>query len=278
MGPVHGIDRRQFVGTLVASAAGGLPALALPTRAMGAQGRLPPSNVTLPITAASFPPSVLPVGGGRIEFWARLLHVEGAISGGGYDPHFFQLVDPTTNFHTTYHLGFNSNDGAGNGGLVGVVGQSFLGGSGLSSDWTYEDIFGAGETIRWHYYSFQWNEAWPGVRKFSIYVDGALNTTRWHALADQTFPPVSQGTFNLISTAGPARPFRHAVQMHCLRIWDANDTLILHNELETQADLENSLIGPNGTFNGFGHAQFVPNAHDAHGALQAFPVRGIGTA
>jgi hypothetical protein len=73
------------------------------------------ADVSLPITAVSFPKEVIPVEAGKIEFWAKLSGVSGAIDVGGGEPHFFQIHDGSS----TFHAGFNANDGRANGGLVG---------------------------------------------------------------------------------------------------------------------------------------------------------------
>jgi hypothetical protein len=65
------------------------------------------------------------------------------------------------------------------------------------------------------------------------------------------------------------------MQMHNLRIWDLEGNVILHNKLGSQEDVENSLVGPAGSFNGFGDAQFIANAHGTKPALQAQPVSGL---
>jgi hypothetical protein len=278
MSTLHVPDRRQFVGTLVAVAAGGLPSLGRPENADAEAALHDTELVTVPITAASFPPEVLPAEGGRIEFWAKLHDgFTGGISVGGFDPHFFQLVDPHPNFHSTYQMGFNSDDGEYDGGLVGVVGYAFQCGTGHAGSWTYEKVYGAGNVTQWHYYSFRWNQNKAGDRKLFIYIDGVLNASSWHSIPDRIFPPVVQGTFNLITTAGPAAQFRGPVLMHGLRIWDGSHNLILSNTLETQEDLEHSIVGANGSFNGFGEARFVPDAHHGHGALRAFPVGGLAS-
>ena len=64
---------------------------------------------TVPITAASFPRSVIDVNGGAILFWAKMPGYTGKISVGGSDPHFFFLTDGTSG----WYMGFNANDGAG---------------------------------------------------------------------------------------------------------------------------------------------------------------------
>src|SRR5215831_10146862 len=95
---------------------------------------------TLPITAVSFPKEVIDVNGGKIEFWAKLNDYSGQITVGGRQAHFFQVYDGSS----TFHMGFNANDGAGNGGLVGVAGDLFFCGTGGFGSYSFRDIYGAG--------------------------------------------------------------------------------------------------------------------------------------
>jgi hypothetical protein len=69
------------------------------------------ADVSLPITAVSFPKEVIPVEAGKIEFWAKLSGFAGSIEVGGFDPHFFQIHDGSS----TIHAGFNANDGVAKG-------------------------------------------------------------------------------------------------------------------------------------------------------------------
>jgi hypothetical protein len=180
---IHSSSRRQFnLEVLAAAAVGSLPALGWARDATTAG--LP--GETRPITAVSFPKEVIPIAGGRIEFWAKLAHgTTGPISVGGSDPHFFQISDATQ--QNVYHMGFNSNDGAANGGLIGVVGYKFLCGTGSFGSYTYQDVYGAGNVSKWHYYSFRWHPARHGIRKCYIYIDHVVAVASWHAVNDLTF-------------------------------------------------------------------------------------------
>ena len=270
---IHSTSRRHFnLEVLAAAAVGTLPGLGWAREA--AAQPLAASPPTSPITAVSFPKEVIRPEGGRIEFWAKLADgTTGPIAVGGSDPHFFQITD--IGEANTYHMGFNSNDGAANGGLIGVVGREYFCGTGVFGSYTYEDVYGRGHVSRWHYYSFRWHPARKGVRKCYIYIDHVVAVASWHAVHDLTFPPLENGTFNLITTGGAPPRAGGPMQMHNLRIWDLDYNLILHNTLGSQEEVENSRVGPAGSFNGFGDAQFIANAHGTKSALQAQPVSGL---
>lgn len=224
-----------------------------------------------PVTAVSFPKEVIPVEGGRIEFWAMLTGYGGAITTGGYDPHFFQIYDGKSN----WQMGFNANDGAGNSGIVGVAGNRFYCGSG---GYTYENIFGTGNVNKWHHYVFIWDK--NGLKclndvnkKQAIYIDGKLKTSSWHGLFIQKFVPLTDGVFNLITTAGPKTAVQGYVTMDELKIYDKHNKLILWNTLGSVDEITNSKVGLNGSFNGGGNATFV--AGKSGNAVMAEPVGGL---
>ena len=259
-------SRRLFHREVLAVALGSLPVL----------GRAKASPVisqhagatTHPLTAVSFPKEVIPVSGGRIEFWAKLAHgTTGGISVGGAECYFFEIVDD----QNVYQVGFNGNDGAGNSGLVGVVGDSYHCGS---QDSTYEDLFGVGQVTKWHHYSFRWKPH-QSIHKNLIYVDGVLLTSTWSVVANNGFPALTDGTFNLLTTGGPSVSVSGPVQMQDLMIRDSHGTVILQNTLGSQEEVENSLVGLGGSFNGFGDAHFVANARHGRPALEATPVGGL---
>jgi hypothetical protein len=230
---------------------------------------------TVPITAVSFPKEVICVDGGKIEFWAKLNGYGGQISVGGREAHFFQVHDGSS----TFHMGFNANDGVANGGLAGVAGASFHCGTGSFGTWTYENIYGAGNVNKWHHYVFVWDK--NGLRclndvnkKLAIYIDGVLNTTSWHATNQQKFLPLTAGVFNLITTGNPPLVQGGEVAIDELKIYDRRGKLILWNTLGSADEIANSEIGPNGSFNGGGNAHFVPGK--SGNAVTAIPVHGIG--
>ena len=231
------------------------------------------ADVTLPITAVSFPKEVIPVGAGKIDFWAKLSDVSGAIDVGGREPYFFQIHDGTS----TFHAGFNANDGSGNGGLTGLAGRSFTG-TGGDGGWTYENIFGAGHVDEWHHYVFQWNkDGIPGVangqQKVALFVDGVLNSGSWFERGP--FVPLTGGTVNLITTGNPP-PLPGEVAIDELKIYDRNNNLILWNTLGSAEEIAHSAIGLDGFFHGGGGAHFVPGI--SGNAVMARPVFAIGPA
>jgi len=224
-----------------------------------------------PVTAVNFPKEVIDVKGGRIEFWAKLIGYHGAITVGGYDPHFFQAYDGTS----CWQMGFNANDGAGNSGCVGVSGYEFYCGSGGA---TYENVFGAGNVDKWHYYVLVWDkDGVPCLRdstkKIAIYIDGKLRTISWHAILGQKFIPLTSGVFNLITTAGPKIAVPGQVIMDELKIYDKHNQIILWNTLGSVDEVTHSKVGLNGSFNGGGNASFVPGK--SGNALIAEPVGGL---
>lgn len=219
-------------------------------------------TVTQPITVASFPKEVLPVDSGTIEFHAKLVGFDNTIVVGGFEPHFFKIDDG----RSTFHMGFNANDGAGNGGLVGMAGSKFACGTGWFGNWTYTDVYGSDSArSKWHYYKFEWNR--KGLRQFkntqkkvAIYIDGKLNTTRWQPVTEsnKTWYPLTAGTFNLITTGQVPGEVRDGwVVMDELKIFDGTGKLVLQNGLGSKWEIEHSKVGLNGVFNGFGNAYFV---------------------
>lgn len=228
--------------------------------------------VTTPVTAVSFPKEVITVNRGRIEFYARLIQFKGNISVGGYDPHFFQIYDGTKSLQ----MGFNANDGTGNGGLVGMACTSSCG-TGNFGSWSYENIY-ADELRKWHHYIFKWNK--KGLKNFSdgrqvaIYIDGVLNTTRATPRPRENFLPFTAGVLNLITTGGPSTGLPQGlIAMDEFQVYDSTG-LILYNTLGSQQEIENSVVGLNGSFNGGGGAHFVKGVKGGM-AVEAEIVGGI---
>ncbi|HYV91679.1 MAG TPA: fibronectin type III domain-containing protein, partial [Chitinophagales bacterium] len=229
---------------------------------------------TLPITAVSFPKEVVPVDAGTIEFDAKMTDFSGYIPSGGVEPHFFEIYDGTS----TYHIGFNGNDGAADGGLVGRVGSNFSCGTGSFGAWYFEDIYEAGEVDQWHHYKFVWDkDGFPqgnNTRKVDIYIDDVLNSSHWEKDGDETILQPTDGTFNLI-TCDNISDLPGVVAIDELKIYDGDGNLVLYNKLGSQQEIENSEVGLNGSFNGFGDAHFVPGIDGD--AVEANPVLGLGT-
>jgi hypothetical protein len=229
---------------------------------------------TIPVTAVSFPREVITVEAGRIEFWAKLVGYGGAITVGGYDPHFFQVYDGTS----TFHMGFNSNDGVANGGLIGVAGCSFACGTGTFGSWTYGAVYGAGIVNKWHHYVYVWNKKGlkclnDANKKIAIYVDGILNTSSWHTINQQKFLPLTAGVLNLITNGGYQNGVPGQVIMDELKIYNNKNELILWNTLGSVYEVTHSKVGLNGSFNGGGNASFVSGI--VGNALKAEPVGGL---
>ncbi|MBI1929618.1 hypothetical protein HYR99_35895 [Candidatus Poribacteria bacterium] len=99
-------------------------------------------------SSVSFPREVIPIGAGTIEFYGKLVGFPANI-GTGQRPYFVSLVHENP-VHGAYEIGFNSNDGAGNGGLVGNAGTGFYTGTGSFGSWTYEQVLGIGKQEDWH--------------------------------------------------------------------------------------------------------------------------------
>lgn len=234
-------------------------------------------QITLPLSGVSFPKGVMPVNAGRIEFYAKLNGFSGYIPIGGVAPHFFMINDGAF----SYHMGFNSNDGAGNGGLVGSVGNSFRTGTGIFGVYTYEQIYGAANVAEWHHYIFQWNkDGIPGINngqeKLAIYIDGVLNSARWSVV---TGSPGTFGSFSScptlnLSTTGNAGDVNGQVVMDEFKIFDGNDNLVLWNTLGSANEVMQSNTGLNGSLNENVNVQFVPGI--SGNAIIATPVFSIG--
>ncbi len=232
---------------------------------------------TIPISAVSFPKEVIPVNAGKIDFWAKLTGFSGAIPVGGVAPYFFMISDGISTFHT----GFNSNDGQGNGGLTGLAGNAFFTATGFfnSGSYTYEDLLG--DAGGWHHYVFQWNkDGIPGVdngqQKVAIFIDDVLNSSRWRNSGLGLFQAfTSCPTFNLITLGNPG-PIAGRVAIDEIKIFDGSNNLVLWNTLGSSSEITNSSVGLNGSYNGTGNPQFV--AGISGNAIQATPVYTLSNA
>ncbi|WP_153801271.1 T9SS type A sorting domain-containing protein [Foetidibacter luteolus] len=238
--------------------------------------QLQSQQVTIPLSPVSFPLDVFPVEAGKVEFWAKLSGYSGSIAANGLAPHFFKIQDEKN----VFHLGFNPDDGEGNGGLSSAAGYNFYAGSGAAGSYTYEQILGEGQVGEWHHYVYQWNRnGIPGVdngrRNLAVFIDGVLNTTSWEILGPATLNPfASCPTFNLITTGDNPGIITGEVAIDELKIYDAGNNLVLHNTLGSEAEIENSAVGSNGHYNGTGGAHFVPGM--SGNAIMATPVYSIG--
>jgi hypothetical protein len=238
-------------------------------------------QISVPITPVSFPKEALPIDAGRIEFYAKLSGFSGDIPvGGDQAPYFFTIRNGETH---AYFAGFNSNDGAGNGGLTGGVGNSFRTGTGLFDSWTYEDVLGEGKVADWHHYAFQWNKdgiprVSDGKQKLAIFIDGVLNSSIWSIVdgTPGTFEPFSScPTLNLITLENPGS-VSGEVAIDEFKIFDGNNKLILHNKLGSPSEIENSAVGPDGTYKNVANVHFVPGI--SGNAVMSQPIYSLGTA
>jgi hypothetical protein len=234
------------------------------------------TQTSLPVTAVSFPKEVIPVNAGKIDFYAKLSGFTGSFSAGGITPHFFKIYDG----QSTFHSGFNSNDGRGNGGIVGIAGNSFFTGTyPYASSFTYEQILGAAQVSDWHHYIFKWNKngisgVGNGQQKVAIYIDGVLKSGIWSNVAPETFQSLTSGTLNLITTGNPGSA-NGEVAIDEFKIYDGNDNLVLHNTLGSENEIKNSVVGLNGFFNTGGNPHFVPGI--SGNAVMATPVYSVGS-
>lgn len=238
-------------------------------------------NVTVPLTAVSFPKEVIPVEAGTIDFWAKLDGFSGEIDGGGRDLYFFLHTDGTSGFG----LGFSANDGHSNGGMVGFAGSGFRNatGTGRFGSWSYETVLGGGAVDAWHHYTYQWDQdgiSGLGDRKLAIFVDGVLASNRWNQEGQASpFIPLTGGSLNLIMPGNPPpnRPLGE-VTVDEFKIYDGNNQLVLWNTLDSADAVQNSAVGLDGFFNDVGNVQFVPGiSGNAVRARQIFAVGGTGT-
>ncbi len=152
----------------------------------------------------TFPKEVIPTYAGTIEFWAKLTGFPPNFSSGcsGLEPYFFRIGDG----YSWFQMGFESNDGAGNGGLCAHVGHGFQIGTGnYGCSWTYEQILGSGQVEEWHHYALVWDQdGIPGVadgtRKAAVFLNGQLNTGRWYDYYgdDSEIVPLTGGQLGLI--------------------------------------------------------------------------------
>lgn len=148
----------------------------------------------------SFPKEAVPYDAGCIEFWARLSGYPASISGGGHRPYFLSIGDG----QSAYVIGFNANDGAGNGGLAGCAGYGFQTGTGDYDGWPYSAVLGAGQEEDWHHYALVWDEngivgVADGTKKVAVFLDGQLNSGRWHVWPDNGFAPLAGGQLALLT-------------------------------------------------------------------------------
>ena len=154
----------------------------------------------------SFPKESIPRERGTIEFWAKLSGFGPNVPSGLHAPYFVGFDDGPTR----YEIGFNSNDGASNGGLVGRVGSRLTGpcggftcGTGFFGGFTYAGILGSGEEETWHHYALVWDSngiagVADGTKKILCFLDGELNTGRWFDCPGASFQPLGADTLDMV--------------------------------------------------------------------------------
>jgi hypothetical protein len=178
----------------------------------------------------SFPSSVINTAAGTIEFWARF-------EGFGA----FVNLQPCPGLMTTvptpypgqvppgkWNIGFSSNDGLGNGGLVGQVGQGIATGSGT---YAYTQVPGD-DVAGWHHYAISWSEhgfATLGqpMREVMLFVDGAVASRNWYEAVNTEVLAAPFGeAFVLGFDNGPGKgwPDGSAVEFDNLKVWDVAKT------------------------------------------------------
>jgi hypothetical protein len=187
----------------------------------------------------SFPSSVINAASGTIEFWARLEGYTGWVGDNGPGLVLTAPVSPVSAAPAgSHYIGFGSNDGAGNGGLVGAVGDANTTGTDVFwADQTFEGILG-GDADGWHHYALSWDASGFATlgqpdREVMLFVDGNLVSTHWEEAVLRSFgPPLVYGTGALTEpygeqlvlafNSGPANawPEGSAVEFDNLKVWD----------------------------------------------------------
>ena len=154
----------------------------------------------------SFPTAAVPRERGTIEFWARISDF-GPNVPSAHAPYFVWLANSNI---TGYNMGFNSNDGTSNGGLVGRVGGGgvpgcggFTTGTGFSGGRTYASILGAGQEETWHHYALVWDidgiaGVADGTKHVACFLDGQLDSTRWFECPGAAFGDLGGATLDLV--------------------------------------------------------------------------------
>ena len=186
----------------------------------------------------SFPSSVINPEHGTIEFWARISGVTGTIPTGDR-PLFFQtepLHLDLTQPWSDWRLGLNGNDGAGNGGLTGAVGDGNTTGTGVfGNSYSYAGVLG--DPGAWHHYALVWDAAGlPELglpdRQVAVLLDGQVASGHWEPNVLRGFGPdgpvFTTGELTapngdrlvLLPLAGPDWPDQASVTLDNLKVWD----------------------------------------------------------
>lgn len=247
------------------------------------------SAITIPISSANFPGCIIDADSGKIEFYGLLQGFSGSLPTGN-GAYFFDARDGRYALGSTCHprtpnaavneytMGFNNNNGLSAGGLTIAAGAGVCGGTGVFGYWTYDMIYGSTAAVsKWHCYTYEWNKSGlPDLdRKYqvAILIDGKLNTGYWqNANCYSRLVKLDTGTFNLITTPN-ATALSQELAIDELKVYNGKGKLILYNTLDSKAAIENSEVGPNGSFNGYGSAHFIKGVKGY--ALSAHPVYNV---
>lgn len=170
-------------------------------------------------TLVRFPKEVIPTDAGAIEVWAKLAGFPSSV-GYGHHPGFFRITDG----YSTFQMIFDSNNGAGHGGLCGTVGHGFhCGTGGYGGGWTYEGVLGPGQAEEWHHYALVWDKngiprVADGTKKVAVFLDGQLNCTRWNDYwgSGSELVPLTGGELGLVYNWASYG----TVAVDNIRIWD----------------------------------------------------------
>ena len=145
-----------------------------------------------------FPNEIVNPSEGCIELWVRFAGIPTNLVNGAC-PYLFLVSG------AGYQMGFNANDGAGNGGVCGNI-STYYTGSGAYGGYSYDALLGGvGEGVKWHHYALVWKDAGiagisDGTKKLAVYVDGVMRSTRWSkkSWALPSYPPIDNGVFEFL--------------------------------------------------------------------------------
>jgi hypothetical protein len=178
----------------------------------------------------TFPKEVVPVDSGCIEFWAKLIDFPCTLAE-DKNPAFIHLSDG----YTSFFIGLCGNDGAGYGGLCGSAGHGFHAGTGSAGSWTYKQVFGSNPVEKWHHYALVWSKSgipgvFDGTKKVAVFLDGQLDSARWHHDVNSKFVPLKGGSLGLIHIQHLSQG---SVAIDNLRIWNYAKTDFCDRFLES---------------------------------------------
>lgn len=192
----------------------------------------------------AFPSSVINAEAGTIEFWARLEGYTGWVGDNGPGLVLSAPISPVSAAPAgSHYIGFGSNDGAGNGGLVAAAGDANT--TGTDVFWTsqsFAEILG-GDAEGWHHYALSWSaDGFAALgqpnREVMLFIDGAVVSTHWEESVLRSFGPSGPifGTGELTApygeqlvlayNSGPSNAWLDgsAVEFDNLKVWDVAKT------------------------------------------------------